>query len=101
MTKTPALQPFEAFFRSIATTSYDDVRAVPGTEVESESAFEEMRAYLLDLYDGVSVERSFVDNGGGIIDRIPRDLHPAARESGDDTTGDEPARPPTTEPGNG
>ena len=45
-------QPFGAFLASVAAAGYDHFRGRPGVKVES-AAFEEMRAYLLDLYADV------------------------------------------------
>jgi hypothetical protein len=43
-------QPLDNFLKSVASAAYDEFRSLPGSEVESSSAFEEMRKYLQDLY---------------------------------------------------
>jgi hypothetical protein len=47
--------------------------------VESPEAFEEMKEYLLERYDGVEPVESFVDIDGEVVDCIREDVHPAAR----------------------
>ncbi len=97
MSQRPEPQAFDDFRRSIQTTTLDDVRAIPDRAVESAAALEEMRAYLLDQYDGVSVERSFVDDAGRTVDLVPREYHPAVRRSGNDAVVEAPAAPPPPE----
>ena len=50
-----------------------------GATVESAGAFEQMQAYVLDLYRGVDPVESFVETDGQVIDCIREDMHPAAR----------------------
>jgi hypothetical protein len=79
MIRDIAPQPFNDFLRSVESARYEDFRCLPDSEVESSHAFEEMRAYLLDLYRNVSVVESFVEDDGQITDCIPEDQHPAVR----------------------
>lgn len=83
-------QPFDEFHQSIATATYDEHRALPGAEVDSSAAFEEMRAYLMDLYDGVEAETSYVESDGQVIDCIPRERHPSARRYASEVIPDPP-----------
>jgi hypothetical protein len=97
MSQLPEPQAFDDFRRSIETTTLDEVRALPDTAVEDAAALEEMRAYLLDQYDGVSVERSLLDDAGRTVDLVPRECHPAVRRSGEDSMAEAPAAPPAPE----
>jgi Neprosin len=67
--------------------------------VESAAALEEMREYLLDQYDGVTVERSYLDDAGRTVDLVAPEYHPAVRRSGDDAVVEAPAAPPAPESG--
>ncbi|MFF7231795.1 neprosin family prolyl endopeptidase [Streptomyces sioyaensis] len=78
MTTDLSPQPFDSFYESVASAGYEDARRMPGAAVESAYAFEEMRAYLLDLYKGVRVVESLVETDGQVIDCVRPDTHPAA-----------------------
>ncbi|WP_431045455.1 neprosin family prolyl endopeptidase [Streptomyces sp. P1-3] len=82
MTATLSPQPFDAFLKSVTSARYEEFRQLPGAAVESASAFEEMQAYVMDLYKGVSAVESFVETDGQVIDCVLDDLHPAARRWG-------------------
>jgi hypothetical protein len=53
MTNYVSPQPFDSFLESIASGRYDDFRSLPGSAVESGSAFKEVRIYLQKLYKDV------------------------------------------------
>ena len=78
-------EPFGNFLESLASAAYDDFRSLPGSEVESGSAFEEMRQHLQHLYKDVRVVASFVENDGQVVDCIPVEHHPAVKRSDDKT----------------
>jgi hypothetical protein len=85
MTSTLSPQPFDAFLESLTSATYDEVRSLPGSEVESAAAFEEMRTYLQDLYGGVRAVASFVETDGQVIDCVPADRHPAVKRWSSET----------------
>jgi hypothetical protein len=72
-------QPLDKFIESVASARYEEARLWPGATVESAGAFEQMQAYVLDLYRGVDPVESFVETDGQVIDCIREDMHPAAR----------------------
>ncbi|MEV6761497.1 neprosin family prolyl endopeptidase [Streptomyces sp. NPDC051105] len=82
MTATVSPHPFNEFLESVASARYEEVRQFPGAAVESASAFEEMKAYVIDLYRGVNAVESFVETDGQVIDCVPEDRHPAAQRWG-------------------
>ncbi|MFC5031907.1 neprosin family prolyl endopeptidase [Streptomyces sp. So13.3] len=82
MTAHISPQPFDRFLESVASTRYEDFRRLPGSGVESSAAFEEMQAYVLELYRGVKAVESSVETDGQVIDHIVADTHPAARRWG-------------------
>jgi hypothetical protein len=94
MSQLPEPQAFADFRRSIETTNLDELRALPDTAVESAAALEEMREYLLDQYDGVNVERSYLDDAGRTVDLVADEYHPAVRRSGEDAVAKAPPEPP-------
>jgi hypothetical protein len=91
-------QPFDAFLDSVASARYHEIRSLPGCDVESAEAFEQMRAYLLDHYRGVTVDASFVESDGQVIDYIPENQHPAVRRTGGAVSAEQPAPQPTPQP---
>ncbi|HEY0695427.1 MAG TPA: neprosin family prolyl endopeptidase [Kribbella sp.] len=90
-------RPFASFLESVTYATYDEFRSLPGSEVESATAFAEMRTYLLDLYKGVTVDTSYIENDGQVIDCIPEDQHPAVRRSNGNVIAAPPAAPPAPE----
>jgi hypothetical protein len=96
MSPLPEPQAFDDFRRSIQATTLEEVHAVPDTAVESAAALEEMRAFLLDQYDGVEVERSFVDDTGRTVDLVPPEYHPAVKRAGQGAVAEAPAAPPSS-----
>jgi hypothetical protein len=97
MTRYVLPQPFDSFLESVSSAAYDEFRCLSGAEVENASAFEEMRTYLLNLYQDVNVDTSFVDNDGQVIDCIPDEQHPAVRRSNDDIISTPSAAQPAPE----
>jgi hypothetical protein len=87
-------QRFASFLESAASATYDEFKSFPGSQVTSSEAFEEMRKYLLDLYKGVYVVASFVQENGQVIDCFPAAEHPAAKRWGEDALRAAPASQP-------
>ncbi|MEV0444571.1 neprosin family prolyl endopeptidase [Streptomyces spectabilis] len=82
MTAEISPQPLDAFLRSVASTTYEEARRLPGAAVASAQDFDEMQAYVLDLYQGVDTVESYVETDGQVVDCVPEDAHPAARRWG-------------------
>jgi len=97
MTDHGTPQDFADFLDSTASATYEDVRALPDSQVESAAAFEEMRAYVLELYDDAGVEDTLVESDGRAIDCIPAGRHPALRATGDTAPSPPTAAPPPPE----
>ena len=72
---------FDGFIQQTRSAKPEDYLGKPGAEVESAAAFEEMRAHLLQLYDGVSVTNSFSERGR-FVDCVPLDQQPGLRRPG-------------------
>jgi hypothetical protein len=67
MTQILSPQPFDIFIRAQASAKFEEFRDRPDATVESASAFDEMRTYLLEKYKDARVDASFVENDGQII----------------------------------
>jgi Neprosin/Neprosin activation peptide len=76
------LQSFGDFYRSLNSATHEQYQTRLFSRVSSPDAFEAQRKHLLDLYKGVEVRHSFVDNSGQIFDCIPIDQQPALKKSG-------------------
>jgi hypothetical protein len=72
--------PFHDFVERTRSANIYQMTA-PGTRVRDAAAFEEMRAHLMKLYDGVEVAHSYVI-GSSHFDCIPAAQQPAARMRG-------------------
>ncbi len=58
-TASAAIQPFSEFVQNLWAMPAHAYVGQSGTAVGSEAAFEEMRQYLVTLYDGVAPSHSF------------------------------------------
>lgn len=58
-----AVVPFDEFVGEISQADFDRFRELPGAKVADKSAFEEMRTYLLNHYQGVGVVDSYELDG--------------------------------------
>ncbi len=76
------LVPFKEFVQSLAQTSIAEFAQDPTTKVTTAARFNEMRAYLLDHYQGVTVPHSFMDEDGQIWDCVPIDQQPSLKGTG-------------------
>jgi Neprosin len=79
---TRGIKPFSEFFNSLQVAKPDTYLAGKRNDVMDDDAFVEMKEYLIDLYEGVEVTHSFVDENGWIFDCIPIDQQPSVRRSG-------------------
>jgi hypothetical protein len=71
-TKNPkGIRPFREFVKSLGTAKHVDFKALPHAKVANPDAFEEMKKYLRDYNEDVTVEHSFVDENGQIFDCVP------------------------------
>jgi hypothetical protein len=65
-----AAESFDAFLAGVSAATYQDYANEPGARVRDSSAFQQMRAYLLDRYRNVRVAGSFTDAGGSVFDCV-------------------------------
>lgn len=65
-----APEPFDAFLAGVSGATYQDYANKPGNRVQSASAFQQMRAYILTRYHGAHVARSFADADGAVFDCV-------------------------------
>jgi Neprosin len=70
--------PFQKFVASTAAASPDEYMSRPGSQVKDAAAFDEMRRYILTIYQGVQVEHSMVEDSG-YFDCVPVAQQPTAR----------------------
>src|SRR5947208_476033 len=71
--------PFEAFLERVKAARFEEYRRLPDARVESPEAFDDMRAHILRMYEGVSSVGSFVLDGQ-IADCIPVRSQPTVRQ---------------------
>jgi len=78
-TQTPDTPtPFSAFIRTTKHADAKDFLHRPGAEVMDSYAFEQMREYILKLYEGVHIQHSFLI-GTQTIDCVPENEQPSVR----------------------
>jgi hypothetical protein len=70
-----------ASLESLESARYEEFADLPASQVANENAFSEMKAYILNLYEGVEARHGFMDDSGGIFDCIPYEQQPALRGS--------------------
>jgi hypothetical protein len=70
--------PFAQFLASTKDAKAADYIGKQNVRVRDEAAFQEMRSHILSLYEGVTVKRSFVDDGR-YVDCVPFDQQPSLR----------------------
>ena len=61
MSENKEFKPFSEFFNSVLSAKHDRFRANKEVKVVDESAFTEMREYLIGYYQGVQIPHGFVD----------------------------------------
>ena len=76
------ISSLRAFLDSLQSASHGEYAARAASRVAHEEAFNEMKAHILQLYDGVAAPHSFTDESGAIFDCIPVEQQPALRDSG-------------------
>lgn len=81
---------FREFLASLDTAKFDDYAKLPGAKVRDAQAFEEMRAYIKNLYKGVKQVSSFISDGQ-YVDCITIQSQPSVLQLGIQTI----AKPPT------
>jgi hypothetical protein len=75
---TAPFVPFDAFLKDVRAARYQDYAGRPGVKVRDQAAFEEMRAHIVRMYDGVSPVHTFVVEGQ-LFDCVPVDTQPSVR----------------------
>jgi hypothetical protein len=79
---TPAhFQPFGSFIDQTKTANAADYLNRPDSQVKDAASFEEMRQHILNMYQGVEVEHSFVLDANH-YDCVPTNQQPAVRKYG-------------------
>ena len=91
------IQPFSQFVHGVEAARARAYLDAPGTAVKRATAFDEMRRYLLRLYRGITVGRSF-EQDGQIFDCVPIDQQPAIRRQGSKHIAAPPPTPPSSLP---
>jgi hypothetical protein len=73
--------PFQKFIESVEGANARDFLSRPTSRVKDAESFEQMRQYVLGLYEGVSVRHSWV-LGSQYFDCVPVEQQPTARALG-------------------
>jgi hypothetical protein len=89
--------PFAKFKADLSASHMQDFARRQGAAVRDTASFEEMRHYLLNIYDGVTVGHSFALDAQ-VFDCVPVMQQPGVRLNGI-TTLDTPPPPPAMQPG--
>ena len=92
-TATTAVQPFAEFVQDLSTAPANAFVGLPVAAVSDETAFEEMRRHLINLYGGMAVSHSFA-RGGQVLDCVPILQQPAVRLQGLKEIAEPPPRTP-------
>jgi hypothetical protein len=87
--------PFAEFMKRTTAARVED-HAQPLARVEGSSAFDEMKAHILALYQGVQASHSFVGKDGQYVDCVPIDQQPSLRQG--PAAGSRVASPPAVAP---
>lgn len=69
---------FQSFISDITKASASDYLGKPGVRVENAKEFDAMKAHILSMYEGVTVENSFIENDQ-FVDCIPIDQQPGLK----------------------
>jgi hypothetical protein len=73
---------FQVFISQTRMAQAPDYLGKDGVRVRDKDAFEEMKRYVLDHYEGVQVTHSFID-GSHMVDCVPFDQQPGLRGASD------------------
>jgi Neprosin/Pentapeptide repeats (8 copies) len=80
--KSPTgIQPFGQFLDALRAKTPENYLNQPSSQIAHEDAFAEMHAHLLQLYEGVEAQHSFIDENGSVFDCIPIEQQAALRHS--------------------
>lgn len=83
------LVPFPTFIQSVKAANPNDFLGHSAFKVQDAASFEEMRQYILSLYDQVHVSHSYV-LGSQTFDCVPVDQQPSVRALGTNKIATEP-----------
>jgi len=72
---------FPSFLERTRTSNYRDLQALESTKVAEEAELETMRRHILEKYEGVEVQHSYLDEAGQVWDCIPIEQQPSLRRS--------------------
>jgi len=75
------IQPFQEFLDELHAAGPEQHIGVRGSRIAHEDAFSEIRAHLLQHYQGAEAQHSFADENGSVFDCIPVSQQPALRHS--------------------
>src|SRR5262249_55616254 len=78
----PPLIRFKEFVQSLTKAEVEHFSPMASFRAESHSDFAEMKAHLVQRYEGVEARHTFVDDHGQIFDCIPIEQQPGAKVSG-------------------
>jgi len=81
MADQSSIQPFNEFRDSLSSVSYKELERRSDVRTEGVETFEAMRQYLMERYDGVDVQHSFLEGGGQIVDCVPIAQQPSLKDS--------------------
>lgn len=95
MSTPRAIQPFADFRDSLSSVRYPEVRERVAVKSD-DTAFDEMREFLLSRYDGVDVRHSFLEPGGEVVDCVPVEQQLSLR--GGSEVPEPPSEPPPPAP---
>ncbi|MFL6449684.1 MAG: hypothetical protein ACJ746_18680 [Bryobacteraceae bacterium] len=93
MAQTPEkIIPFSEFIRSVKRADPNEFLGRPAVGVKDAAAFEQMRTYILKLYEGVHVLRSY-QVSTQTVDCVPEREQPSMRGEHGKTAAPPPATP--------
>jgi hypothetical protein len=81
MAEPKGIPSLRTFLDSLKSAKHGDYATRAASKVVHESAFAEMKAHVLQLYDKTEAPHSFVDETGAIFDCIPIEQQPSLRGS--------------------
>jgi len=78
----PAQEKFTTFaehLEQVKNAKFSDYKGLPDVAVRDEAEFEKMKSHILSMYEGVTVNHSFVEADGMYVDCIPFDQQPSLK----------------------
>jgi neprosin-like protein len=79
---TSKFETFTEFMNSVQSAKPERFLTKKGDRAMNDDAFTEMKAYLIENYQGIEVLNSFVDENGSVFDCIPIEKQSALKGSG-------------------